>query len=301
MESKVLVVSYGYLGDIIFSTSLADKLKKMGYDKVDYSIGFKQVSPLVRNNPDIDTLFTSPDPTIKYLPPNKELVDGYDKVIELGPLSFKVAPTIEYQQHAEIPEEEQSSEYRIYTVPSFDEAVSEYVDKLRQQYGKKIVCVMNGWKEKTYLFTKEQYGKGVDVPNKGYGGENRDIQKVVDALAKEYTLIPVGLVSGISQSDSFSIPFDHPKSISAEASLIKHCDAFLGTEGGLANIAGGVGTKTLLSGDFTHQLYGWNGVIKKIEGGAVLGPDKYFPDAGHVMFDPYLTDEELIEAIKKEL
>ena len=27
----------------------------------------------------------------------------------------------------------------------------------------------------------------------------------------------------------------------------------------------GVGTKTIITGDYVHQLYGWNGVIRKLK------------------------------------
>jgi hypothetical protein len=92
----------------------------------------------------------------------------------------------------------------------------------------------------------------------------------------------------MQDSDSKSLPF--------EAALIKHCDAFIGTEGGLANLAAGVGCRTILTGDFVHQLYGPNGCIKKIAN-PQLGPDKYFPKVGHLMINPYYTDKQVAETI----
>ena len=41
-------------------------------------------------------------------------------------------------------------------------------------------------------------------------------------------------------------------------------------------------------------------MIKKIEN-PQLGPDKYFPEVGHLMINPYYTDNQVIEQIIKEL
>ena len=80
---------------------------------------------------------------------------------------------------------------------------------------------------------------------------------------------------------------------------MKFCDAFIGTDGGLATIAAGVGTKTIITGDFNLQLYGWNGVIKKIEQPR-LGPYEYFGNP-HIVLDPYFSDEQLTQAIINNL
>jgi len=81
------------------------------------------------------------------------------------------------------------------------------------------------------------------------------------------------------------------------ASILKHCDYFIGAEGGLANIAYAVGTKTILTSDFVHQLYGPNGVLQKLNE-PKLGPRYYGSSPNmHVDLDPYLTDEEVVSNI----
>jgi hypothetical protein len=81
---------------------------------------------------------------------------------------------------------------------------------------------------------------------------------------------------------------------------MKFCDAFVGTEGGLCNLAAGVGTKTIITGDFVHQLYGWNGVLKKIKE-PKLGPIHYFLNSNHVELNSYISDEEVIKQIIKNI
>ena len=108
-------------------------------------------------------------------------------------------------------------------------------------------------------------------------------------------MLEVGFTNGVNQ---FSTGLNTAATYSFTASLIKASDYFIGAEGGLANLAAGVGTKTIITGDFVHQLYGWNGVIKKIKE-PKLGPKFYFGENNHTTLDPYLTDSEVVEKIKE--
>ena len=55
----------------------------------------------------------------------------------------------------------------------------------------------------------------------------------------------------------------------------------IGGESGLINLAAGVkGTKTIITGDYVHQLYGWNGVMRKLKE-PKLGPEFYFGGDKH--------------------
>lgn len=294
MDNSCLVVTCGFFGDILFATSLVDKLKsEQDFTRVDYLIGFPQMTRLVQNNPSIDAVYTSkhpsPFPMSDEIDPSK-----YNKVVQLQPLNYQVPPAYEYQQYAGI--NNPSATYKVYTEPSYDLIAEDYVNSVRQN-GKKVVALMSNWKPKTYTFTREQYAAGIDVPNLGYGGSHRDIDSIVAGLVDTFILIEVGVPPEYNQNMTATLEDDNQKSILFESSLMKYCDAFLGTDGGLATIAAGVGTKTVITGDFNLQLYGWNGSQKKLQD-PKLGPIHYFPDGGHVVLDPYLTDEQLIDHIK---
>lgn len=291
---KCLVRTYGYFGDIMFAGSLAEKLKE-SYDIVDYLIGWPQMKQLTENNPFIDNVIVSNPPNVvpNYIV-NKH---DYDTIYELRPLSFEVPPCIEYQQSIGL--SNVSASYNVYTSAEYDDIAFQQIDNLRKLHKKPILAVMNDWQLKTYLFTKEQYEAGIDVPNFGYGGKNRDINYILSELEKYFTLLGVG-ISGASQQQTIQIPDNAVHSLLFEASILKAVDAFIGTEGGLCNLAAGVGTKTIITGDFVHQLYGWNGVIKKLKE-PKLGPKYYFPYGGHITLDPYYTDNEIVEFIKREL
>lgn len=291
-NTKCLVITCGYFGDIMFASSLASKLIKQ-YEQIDYLIGFPQMKTLLENNPSIHNVFIPDIPTPHPQGYQFKEFHRYHRIIQLQPLNYHVTPCEEYQQFAGITDT--TSEYKIYTLPQYDIAAKSYVDQLREEYGKPVIGIMTNWQPKTYLFTEEQYKAGIDVPNLGYGGKHRNIQYIVDELNNHCTLVPIG-VENLSQQQTTHIGDDDVKSLTFEASLLKACDAFIGTEGGLANLAAGVGCKTILTGDFIHQLYGWNGVLKQIEN-PQLGPDKYFPKVGHIMINPYFNDNEVLKTI----
>jgi len=297
MESRnCLVITCGYFGDIIFATSLADKLKsEMGYVQVDYLIGFPQVQRLVANNPFIDNVYLSIYPSAQ--PVNTEIEFGrYSRVVKLNPLHYLETPAVEYQRYVGL--QHLTSNYKVYTEPTYDKVAREYVESIREG-NKKVVALMSNWESKTYSFSVEQYRAGVDTPTFGYGGKHRDIQKVITALQEACIFVEVGVPAEYNQIMTATLDDSSEKSLVFEASLIKSCDLFLGTDGGLATIAAGVGTRTVLTGDFNLQLYGWNGVLKKIDI-PKLGPYEYFGDP-HIVLDPYLTDDELIQSIVKLL
>jgi hypothetical protein len=292
---KCLVITYGYFGDIMFAGSLAKKLKR-NYDQVDYVIGFPQMKTLMENNPYIDTVYLS-IPAGPYAQVSLGFAAQYDRLIQLSALNYQVTPCEEYQKRAGI--EDPDPSYEIYTSPQHDEAAEHYVEQLRVDYDRPVLAVMANWQPKTYIYTPEQYEAGIDVPGLGYGGSHRNVQSIVNELTNHFTLIPVGMANA-SQHETVMVQDSDSKSLTFEASLIKACDAFIGTEGGLANLAAGVGCRTILTGDFIHQLYGPNGCIKKIAD-PQLGPNKYFPTVGHIMINPYYTDKQVAETIIESL
>jgi hypothetical protein len=188
-----------------------------------------------------------------------------------------------------------TTEFEVYTNKAFDAAVSKTLEPIKDQ-GLKVIAYLNNWEERSFLFTEEEYNRGIDVPNFGYGGSHRKIDYIIEELNKEanIVLIPVGMPSGYNVREA---DFNNVSEYSMQASFLKNCDYFIGAEGGLCNLAAGVGTKTIITGDFVHQLYGWNGVLKKIKE-PKLGPKHYFLNSNHVELNSYISDEEVIKQIK---
>lgn len=291
-NTSCLVVTFGFFGDIAFASSIAKKLKQENqFDIVDYLIGFPQMETIIKNDPHIDRVYVSDFPSAN---PVKNIdTSKYDKIVKLSQLSFEIPPPTEFQIFAGV--RNPDSEYKIYTSVEYDSIAMSAIEDLRSN-GKKVIAVMANWEPKTYIFTEEEYIRGVDIPNLGYGGKHRNIDYVTSELEKEFNVVYVGYPQEYNQTITSKVEDNNQKSILFECSIMKFCDAFVGTEGGLCNLAAGVGTKTIITGDFVHQLYGWNGVLKKIKE-PKLGPVHYFLNSNHVELNPYITDEEVVNQI----
>lgn len=280
---KILIKNVGFIGDNLFALSLAPKLRDQFGATVDYVLSIHQPLELYNNDPYVNKVFLFECPNEK----------EYDKVISLRPINRQETPCIQFQNQCDI--KYPSSNFHVYTNKSY----GQYIDWVFESYQDKIkVAILSNWEERSFLFTEEQYKAGIDVPNLGYGGAHRNISYIYNELSKNQNLmlIPVGKGNNYNQRE---IDLNAIAEYSLTASLIKGCDYFIGAEGGLANLAAGVGTKTILTSDFVHQLYGWNGVIEKNEI-PKLGPSHYF-ETGHIDLDPYLTDEEVVEQLNNLL
>ena len=277
---KALIKCIGFIGDNLFASSVPAKLKQQGYTKVDLELSIAQPLELLKLNPDIDNVFLY------------EKIDysNYDRVFTLEPIHRRETPTIQFQQQCGVLQP--SSDYKIYTNPAQDAYVGPLLKHVAQ--GKRLVAYMSNWVEKTFGFTEEEYRRGVDVPNLGYGGRRRDVEFIIEELSKDESLylLPVGMPAGFNQRE---VALDGVSNYTLTASMIKACDWFIGAEGGLANLAAGIGTKTIITGDYVHQLYGWNGVIEKNQD-PKLGPKHYFPEE-HYTLDPYFSDVEVIKEV----
>lgn len=293
--SKCLIVTCGFFGDIFFQSSIAKKLKEESqFDVVDYLIGFPQISRLILNNPFIDSVMLPITPSA--FPSISSIsTDEYDEVFQMKTFSFIVPPTIECQTWANV--NNPSSDFEIFTCPEYDKEAEDVIGEIRSKNNKPVVAIPADWEDRTFIFTEEQYKKGEDPKNiMGYGGKRRNVVKIKEALSEAVNIFTVGLPLEIKQNMTTNIPENHKQSILFECSLLKACDAFIGSEGGMCNMASGVGTKTIITGDFVHQLYGYNGSVRKIPN-PKLGPVHYFKDRGHVELDPYISDEQVVEQI----
>ena len=280
--SSILIKVTGFLGDILFSTSVARQLKRE--DKsllIDYQIPLNAPYEILQLDNNINRIFL----------PNEEVDESsYDKVFTLPPCTQEDPPTIQYQKHCGV--KDLDSSYNVKVPHTAIEVVSAMMKPHKQQ-GKKIVAWQGNWEEKSFRYTEEEYKRGVDVPNLGYGGKRRDINFLISELSRRYLLIKVGFDPGVSQNQ---IGLLTTGIFTYTAAILSQCDYMVGGESGLINLAAGVGTKTIITGDYVHQLYGWNGVIRKLKE-PKLGPEFYF-ESGHVSLNPYLTDEEVVEQIK---
>ena len=281
---RALIKPYGFMGDCLFATSAARKLKEEGqFDEVDLATGFLQIQDLLVDDPWIDNILALSAPTTTPLFGRR--VGGYDAEFETRPTILTIPPPMQAQLDCGVREPDTKFEF----------SLSKTLTKLvKEKYQRPYIAYMNvgSWMEKAYDFTRADYIRGKDVPYLGYGGSLRDIPNILDELRDaKFNLVEVGLKKKFS-----SLEVGHKsqhRTISWDAAIIAEAEFFIGAEGGLANIAAAVHTTTILTADYVHQLYGWNGVMKQIEN-PQLGPRFYWPEDGHIDLNPYLTDEQVI-------
>jgi hypothetical protein len=278
---KILIKAVGFIGDNLFGSSIPKKLKEQyNYDncEVDYLLTLPQPFELISLNPYIDNVYLT-------IPDKK-----YDKVYQLSSIHRKLTPCEQFQTQCGVISP--SPEFKIYTNELLDEYVKYCFLPIKD---KKIIAWLSNWEERSFIFTSKEYENGIDVPGYGYGGKHRNISSIIDILSSnpEVFLIEVGKPNGTDQKIT---DISTVSEYSLTASILKNCHFFIGAEGGLANLASGVGTKTILTGDFVHQLYGWNGVIEKCEEPR-LGPKYYFGEENHKVLDPYSTDKQVAQSI----
>ena len=279
--SSILIKVTGFLGDILFSTSVARQLKREDRSLlIDYQIPLNASYEILQLDNNINRIYL----------PNEEVDESmYDKVFTLPPCNQEDPPTIQYQKHCGVKDLDPSYDVKVpYTAT---EVVSNMMKSYKDR-GRKIVAWQGNWEEKSFRYTEEEYRQGVDIPGLGYGGRRRDINFLVSELSRRYLLIKVGFDPGVTQSE---IGLLTTGIYTYTAAILSQCDYMVGGESGLINLAAGVGTKTIITGDYVHQLYGWNGVIRKLKE-PKLGPEFYF-ESGHVSLNPYLTDKEVVEQI----
>jgi hypothetical protein len=275
---KVLVNCTGFIGDILFASCLAKKIKiMMPQAEITYNIPLPQPKLLLEENPNIDHVVVQ-----QYMDPRE-----FRYVFDIPTVDQNYPATIQFQNAVGIPQEIQSPEFYVHTVPKWDA----WAEKERERYqsigpGFPLIAYQIDWSWRAYACTKETLEQGIGAPH-------RNTDKILGRLMDTVQLVGVGYNRDTPSSHSST---QDPEDYAKAASTIKSCDWFIGAEGGLSNLAAGVGTKCIITTDFIEQNYGKRGRVKRIEN-PQMGPAVYFPKAGHVHLDPCITDDEIIAEI----
>jgi hypothetical protein len=269
---KYLVLCQGFVGDILFASSIAKKLHEQDTAAVvDYVIPLVQPYYLLRANPFIHQVFVSVPDMLEY-----------DQVIRIPIVDQSRPATIQFQEVAGI--RNPSLEFDVYTLPQWNSWAWTFILGLQDHSNKNIVVGYDIlWHTRAYNTREEQNLRGV-------GGPHRDTNMIVKKMSEHFLMIPIGLPWGSSEAMSRDASL-----YAMTASLIKHCTWMVGAEGGLTNLAAGVHTRTIITSDFIHQLYGIHGLFKPCSNGPKMGPEVYYPNRGHHTLKPWITDEEVAD------
>lgn len=290
---KYLIINRGFLGDILFSTSVATRLKKDGLaSRVYYAINFIQPMDLLNNHNDIDGVFllssnNGTQSCQEFI--DRELANDNLVIVEMPPVRQNEPATIQYQRAAGTRTTQLS--FDIETIPFWDKKANEVLLKSLinpTTPRRRIIGWQMNWEWKAYQCTKELLEKGIGAPH-------RNITAIIEDLSQDCLMVPLGFDRNVSQYDKEAF---NPESYNLTASLIKKCDWVIGSEGGITNLAAAVGTKTIITTDFIMQNYGPNGRVSQ-NLFPQMGPSIYYPNAGHRTLDECIPDNDIAKAIRE--
>lgn len=293
------------IGDILFASSIARKLKEQ-YSNciVDYDINYLQPLELLQNNPYIDNVYFkeshgSYDDTFI-------IMEGFDTI---NPYKSAVS---QFQQISNIKNFDDT--FEIFTTKILDYSIKRSMYELVKinywETNPIKVCYVMDWDRKSFLFTEDEYNRAEGGEDgTGYGTCRRNINDIIKPLINDPDIILFAI--GIESKDSKNFPSINSSSkFTFTSSLIKNSDYVIGPEGCLTNMSSALGVKTIITTDYIHQMFGPKGIHWQQRGANTneletripfLGPNRYFPDGGHIHLSPYLTDEEVGQTILKEM
>jgi hypothetical protein len=283
--NRYLIKCTGWIGDMLFTSSVAERLKAQDPScEVDLKLTLVQPKFLFENNPHIDGVIFGDFPHIE---------SGYTHVFEMPELQQNIPATYQFQRACGVTDV--TLPFDTYTLPVLDIIAAEKLQEVRDKYpSAKVVAYQANWDVKSREYTKEQYESGMEPYR---NAPLRDIERILHRVSAHCVLVAIGFPETVRQTDALA---HDPQTYAYAASVIKHCDMMIGGEGGLTNLAASVHTPVVMTTDFMWSLYGPYGAMKQFDTLA-MGPATYYPNDGHVHLDPYLTDDEVIEAIIREV
>ena len=248
-----LIVVHGWLGDALFASSVAERLiREQQFNAVDYLLGFPQTAPILQCNPFINRVYISS--TLGPSPDYSDYASAYDAVFVLPVNDLVEPPTIKYQKACGV--RQPTLPFRLQVAIGVErEFVALHAPVIFN--GRKNIGICQVWKrhDESFFNTTE----------------------LESQLATRYNVFPIG--SRIGQFDGAQ----HVSSYVLSAVAAKYMDYVVGAEGGLTNLASGMGTKVIYTTDFTYALFGPQGRHRQYSDPLTrIGPCAFFPSQGHV-------------------
>jgi hypothetical protein len=289
--TKCLIKATGWIGDSFFALPLPQKLKnEFKFDIVDFLSYRPQPLLLLKQNKFIDNVFLE-----------KCDESTYDQIFEMPGIADKsIPPTIQFQNFCKI--KNQDISYEIQTYPEHDTIANILISGLDKT--KKIVTYQGDWFYRRWNISKEEHlsrkFNTADVRPGAFSSRPGNIKYILTELKKQrHDCIFIEISPFHSKHVDARGYCTDPYRYSLLASIIKGSHLFLGAEGGLSNLAAGLGIKTIITTCHLYLMFGEQGVFSQTTKEIQLGPAKLFPGKGHIHLDPYLTDEGVLEELCK--
>lgn len=281
---KILIIVTGWLGDSLFASSIAKKLKEEGkYNQVDYLLGFPQTAPILAQNKYIDNIFVSMhygaypvfpatlysfDQNIIYRKTGHKVYsigagyEEYDNIVTLPVNDLRDVPTVKFQKACGV--ENPTTEFDL-SYPVSTEIIQEGRDQRFYSRVRKVIGVCQTWKQ------ADESQRDVEELEEELGGYAFSIIKIGSTISQH---------EGANQVDKYL----------EMAQLMQVCDFVVGAEGGLLNLAAGLGVPTICATDFSYALFGPNGKLYQYDDYLKRITPSAFFDRVHTNLDHRLTN-----------
>lgn len=294
MSETYYIKTNGFLGDILFQTSIAKSLKQIDRNnKIIFYCIRPQLWNILNKVPFIDVVTTKDSSSY-----------DIDEIITTQQYNNRnELPTLFHQTNANIPLHNRIKDFKL----DIDLSTNLKNDGIFR------IGVPLDWELKSFNYTLDEYKRGIDIPNFGYGGKHRDITYMLNSLLEKCNskfnveLIRLGLGCGHSlipiNEDALEFEINSYYSMSVDLS---NCNLVIGSEGGITNLSNALGIPTHTTTDFQMQLYGYNGVLEKVgvenDTGNEhlqigLGPFQFDDSGIHTYSKHIASDEEVVNDI----
>jgi ADP-heptose:LPS heptosyltransferase len=260
---KILIINFGWIGDSILASSLAENCKLNGYEQVDLLLGFPQTAEILKLNSNIDNIYVSK------IPGCDPVTDGidlsiYDRVYKTAGLKFNKKPLDLFNEDFGFKDLKYSYELNTYEV-SFEDTT------------KPILAFQLDWNNRS---------------RSEIGPRNQD--NIIAKLQKKYNIFIIG------NNSHFSIDENTSETFLMDTSALKKCDLFFGYPGGLHWVAAGVGTKTICTSEHVFNHYKNNGEFKgedfdQFKEQWQVHASKIFTDQKHILLEPFISDDAIVD------
>jgi hypothetical protein len=260
---KILIINFGWIGDSILASSLAENCKLNGYEQVDLLLGFPQTAEMLMLNPKIDNVYVSK------IPGCNPVTDGidlsiYDRVYKTTGLKFNKKPLDLFNEDFGFDNLKYSFELNTHEVTF-------------ENMGKPSLAFQLDWNDRSRSATGP-----------------RDPNRIIEKLQKKYNVFIIG------NNSQFNIDENTSETFLLNASALKKCDLFFGYPGGLHWIAAGVGTKTVCTSEHVINHYKNNGEFAgedfdQFKEQWQVHASKMFTNQEHILLEPFISDDAIVD------
>jgi hypothetical protein len=260
---KILIINFGWIGDSILASSLAENCKLNGYERVDLLLGFPQTAEILSLNSNIDNVYVS---SIPGCDPSTDGIDLsiYDRVYKTAGLKFNKKPLDLFNEDLGFENLKHSFELNTREATFKDTS-------------KPTIAFQLDWSNRS----RSETGP-------------RDQDGIIAKLQKKYNVFIIG------NNSQFNIDENTSKTFLMDASILKKCSLFFGYPGGLHWVAAGVGTKTVCTSEYVFDHYKNKGEFQgenfdQFKEQWQVHASKIFTDQEHILLEPFISDDAIVD------